>query len=302
MLRRRLLIATLIIAVLVAICWLDNQAALSGVWLMPVGAVFVILATAELSDLFTAAGCPLHKGPVYLGNLFILLASWMPVVLGRYFYGEAALFDASNCAPWLAAIAWPFGAFVVCVLAVFLCSLHSFQKPGSAISSAAGSVFALAYLGLLFSFIVELRIVWGIGALVSLIIVVKTADSGAYFAGHFFGRHKLARRISPGKTVEGAVGAVLFACLAAWLSCRWIVPCMDTAHASLAPRFGWIFYGVILAIAGIFGDLAESLIKRDAQRKDSSEWLSGLGGVLDILDSLLLAAPAAWMCWAIGLM
>jgi phosphatidate cytidylyltransferase len=59
----------------------------------------------------------------------------------------------------------------------------------------------------------------------------------------------------------------------------------------------WLFYGVLLGIAGIFGDLAESLIKRDVGRKDSSTWMPGFGGVLDLLDSLLFAAPVAWLCW-----
>ena len=63
----------------------------------------------------------------------------------------------------------------------------------------------------------------------------------------------------------------------------------------------WVFYGLILTLAGMVGDLAESLWKRDAQQKDSSGWLPGLGGVLDILDSLLVAAVPAYLCWALGL-
>ena len=63
------------------------------------------------------------------------------------------------------------------------------------------------------------------------------------------------------------------------------------------PWWGSVLYGLILALAGMLGDLAESLLKRDVGRKDSSRWLPGLGGVLDILDSLLLAAPPAYLCW-----
>jgi phosphatidate cytidylyltransferase len=62
-----------------------------------------------------------------------------------------------------------------------------------------------------------------------------------------------------------------------------------------------MLFGLCVAVAGILGDLAESLIKRDVGRKDSSRWLPGLGGVLDLLDSILLAAPVAWFCWAVGL-
>jgi phosphatidate cytidylyltransferase len=64
---------------------------------------------------------------------------------------------------------------------------------------------------------------------------------------------------------------------------------------------GWLIYGILLGGAGMLGDLAESLLKRDVGRKDSSDWLPGFGGVLDIVDSLLLAAPVAWACWRFGL-
>jgi phosphatidate cytidylyltransferase len=62
-----------------------------------------------------------------------------------------------------------------------------------------------------------------------------------------------------------------------------------------------VIYGVVLAIAGMLGDLAESMLKRDMERKDSSTWLPGLGGVLDIIDAVLFAGPVAWLCWVFGL-
>jgi phosphatidate cytidylyltransferase len=68
-------------------------------------------------------------------------------------------------------------------------------------------------------------------------------------------------------------------------------------HIATAPWWGWIAFGVIVGIAGMIGDLAESLFKRDMGRKDSSNWLPGFGGVLDIVDSLLIAAPVAYLCW-----
>ena len=68
-----------------------------------------------------------------------------------------------------------------------------------------------------------------------------------------------------------------------------------------SPRWGWLWYGLIVAVSGMVGDLAMSLFKRDVGRKDSSRWLPGLGGVLDVLDSVLAAAPAAYFCWVMGL-
>ena len=148
----------------------------------------------------------------------------------------------------------------------------------------------------------NVRLVYGIGALLSWIIVVKMGDTGAYAVGRLIGRHKMAPSISPGKTIEGALGALVFACLGSWLTFRWIVP-LFAAEGSPAPAlwYGWLLFGVLVGGAGILGDLAESLLKRDVGVKDSSTWMPGFGGVLDILDSLLLSAPVAWFCWAFGL-
>jgi phosphatidate cytidylyltransferase len=106
----------------------------------------------------------------------------------------------------------------------------------------------------------------------------------------------MAPLISPGKTIEGAVGALATACLAAWIMICHVLPLSKPG-----PWWGWIAFGLLVGAAGILGDLAESLLKRDAGRKDSSTWLPGFGGVLDIIDSLLLSAPVAWFCWASGL-
>jgi phosphatidate cytidylyltransferase len=126
-------------------------------------------------------------------------------------------------------------------------------------------------------------------------------DTGAYTVGRIFGRHKMAPRLSPGKTIEGAVGAIIFACLGAWLSFRYLIPAMSPTEIPAAIPGGWAIYGVLVGVVGLFGDLAESFIKRDVGRKDSSTWMPGFGGVLDILDSLLLAAPVAWLCWILGI-
>jgi phosphatidate cytidylyltransferase len=128
-------------------------------------------------------------------------------------------------------------------------------------------------------------------ALASLIATVKMSDTGQYFVGRAFGRHKLAPRVSPGKTWEGVLGGVLFAVIGAGLA-FWFSGRFDLV--------GVICYAFALAPAGIIGDLAESLLKRDVGVKDSSTWMPGFGGVLDMLDSLLVAAPVAYLFWALG--
>jgi phosphatidate cytidylyltransferase len=146
-----------------------------------------------------------------------------------------------------------------------------------------------------------LRLIWGIGALAAWVIVVKMGDVGAYIVGRMIGRHKMAPLLSPGKTIEGAVGDLAFSCLGSWLAFQYVVPRTTSTNLDAGPWWGWIAFGLLVGGAGMIGDLAESLLKRDVGVKDSSPWLPGFGGVLDMIDSLLLAAPVAWFCWATGL-
>ena len=91
-------------------------------------------------------------------------------------------------------------------------------------------------------------------------------------------------------------------CLGSWLAFEHLFPLMFPGGASRAvPAWGWLAYGLLVGAAGVIGDLAESLLKRDVGQKNSSDWMPGFGGVLDILDSVLLAAPVAYLCWALEL-
>jgi phosphatidate cytidylyltransferase len=202
-------------------------------------------------------------------------------------------------------LGWPLAAFVVMVLAAFCVEMRRYTAPGRVMEQLSAAIFALAYVGLLFSFLAQLRLVaggaLGVPAIASLVIVVKMGDTGAYTVGRLVGRHKLAPVLSPGKTIEGGVGGLVFACLGSWVAIEWLLPQLrPVGMAKLSPTWGWLAYGLIVGIAGMLGDLAESLIKRDLGRKDSSDWMPGFGGVLDVLDSILFAAPVAYLCWAFG--
>ena len=105
----------------------------------------------------------------------------------------------------------------------------------------------------------------------------------------------MAPVLSPGKTYEGLLGAVVFSIFGAWISFTWLIPALEGSVA-----YGWLPIGIVLGLGGLFGDLAESLIKRDTGCKDSSSWMPGFGGVLDILDSILWTAPIAYLFWQLG--
>jgi len=183
------------------------------------------------------------------------------------------------------------------VLIAFVGEMLRFKLPGGHLINLSGAVFAIVYIGLLGSFMVMLRIAYGVTAVVSLIVVTKMCDVGAYTVGRLIGRHKMAPSLSPGKTIEGFVGGLTFAILAAWFSTGILFP-LATGESSKTSWIGVVAYGLTVGCAGALGDLAESLIKRDVMRKDSGTNVPGFGGFLDIFDSLLLAAPVAFGLWA----
>jgi len=117
-------------------------------------------------------------------------------------------------------------------------------------------------------------------------------DTGAYFVGRSMGRHKLIPSVSPAKTIEGAIGGVLVAVIAAWLYVTFLL--RPVAQLTMLP-IGLTMFAILVSCVGQTGDLAESLFKRDAGVKDSSRLLPGHGGILDRFDSLLFVLPVAYV-------
>jgi phosphatidate cytidylyltransferase len=297
MLRWRLLLGTLIIAVLVGLGWLDHAASIKGALLLPVAVCLILLGGGEILALARTAGMQPVAWTVHGGNLLLLAAAWLPLAFG----------DLAQSPGGIAPSTWPMVALAVGTLLVFAAEMYRYEKPGGTLGALAAAIFALVYVGLMFALVIQVRMLWGIGALASLVIPVKMGDTGAYTVGRLFGRHPMTPRISPKKTLEGAAGHLLFAALASWATFAWLIP-LTVPASTAASSHGqpeawgrWIVFGLLVGAAGMAGDLAESLIKRDVGRKDSSTWLPGFGGVLDLLDSILIAAPVAWLCWACGL-
>ncbi len=300
MLKWRLISAAIIISGLTVLLYLDYNFPLKapGVWLIPLAVVAALMMSFELLDLWAERLDRPVAWPVYTGATLIVLASCGPLLwpLTNHVYPE-------SCA--LGRLGWSLLAVAACVALAFIGEMARYTQPGRSTGAVALTVAAVAYAGLLLSFIVQLRLFhshqWGMVALISTVVITKMSDTGAYFTGRLLGRHKMAPVLSPGKTIEGGVGGLVFAGLAAAFCYAVVAPWLVDGGVSRGPLWGWLLYGLIVATAGMLGDLAESLLKRDAQRKDSSSWLPGLGGVLDILDSLLFAAPPAYLCWAMGL-
>ncbi|MDP9175391.1 MAG: phosphatidate cytidylyltransferase [Planctomycetota bacterium] len=207
--------------------------------------------------------------------------------------------------PWFQHISTSTMAFII-VFVMLLAALRraSQRQTQEAITHMAGTVLAMLYLGGLGWFLLALRVKHSTDqlhgfqgstqAVVMILLVVKFTDIGAYFGGRALGRHKLIPWLSPGKTWEGLACGLAVAALVG-LGCAALWPAaMATVSGGKAMLFGAIIGGV-----GQAGDLLESLMKRDAEVKDSGKLVPGFGGLLDIIDSPLLAAPFAYLLFSL---
>jgi phosphatidate cytidylyltransferase len=183
-----------------------------------------------------------------------------------------------------------------------------FRAVAGVMADAAASIFCLLYTGLTIIAVPTLRAQPNGASLVTfLLCVIWAGDSAAFFVGRAWGRHKLAPKLSPGKSWEGAVGSVAGGLLAAaaLLSLAGLEQRSDLLATvlqkwDLAPltypdeQWYWLVLAFVVNVAGQVGDLAESALKRSANVKDSGSLVPGHGGVLDRIDALLLAAPVMW--------
>ena len=174
--------------------------------------------------------------------------------------------------------------FFIIMTCLFLFVLQFARKDSSeALVSIPVTMFGLLYIAWFFSFFIKLKFMPHGSFLVAfLVLVTKMGDVGAYFVGGFFGRHNLIPRISPHKTVEGTIGGLVFSVVTA-LASKAYLPTLHFAHL--------LTLGILLGILAQVGDLAESLLKRACEVKDSGKNLSGFGGMLDLIDSLIFTAP-----------
>jgi phosphatidate cytidylyltransferase len=124
------------------------------------------------------------------------------------------------------------------------------------------------------------------GIVIGFFFLIWANDSGAYLAGVSFGRHKLFERISPKKTWEGFIGGFVLALFVSWFLSGWL---------GVIGKYEWAIVSVIISIAGTFGDLLESMLKRSLDVKDSGSFLPGHGGFLDRFDSTIISFPLVYL-------
>lgn len=281
-LRNRLTFGPLLLGGLLGILWLDwwlqHLTGIRGIGLLALLVAVLPLATIEVTRLFAAEQVRPYRTVAGLaGGLLV-------------FHAFLIQFDPFSrwATPTLALLLT--GIFIAAALRKAFC-----KEVEDAIRRMAGTLLAATYLGGLAWFLMAVRVerdTPGVGGfdgstfhIITILLCVKFTDIGAYFTGKSIGKRKLIFWLSPGKTWEGLAGGLVFAGL------------VGLACSPLVPDLAWwqgIVFGVIVGAAGQAGDLLESLMKRDAQVKDSGTLLPGFGGILDVIDSPLVAAPVAW--------
>jgi len=298
MLGTRLFFGLLMVAgLLLALCVDEWLAPWYPFWFVLSGFVLVAAARELIGLLQATSACP-SGNSVIGGVLSLLIANWVPHVAVDSGVREGLSALRHDPAQPLNVLAYPFLCFAAVFMISFVVQSLQFEKPGQTMAKIAGTILAVAYAGVLGSFLIQMR--WfegcrqGILAIVFLVATAKGADTGAYTLGRLAGRHKLWPKLSPHKTVEGALGGLIFGVVAALLV---------AAIARLAlgvPTLNWTVaagYGLVVGAVAQLGDLMESMIKRDCERKDASTAVPGFGGVLDVVDSLMFAGPVAYILW-----
>jgi phosphatidate cytidylyltransferase len=298
MLGTRLFFGLAMVAGLLLALWLDEWLApWYPFWFLLCG--FVLVAAArELVGLLDSTSARPSANSVIGGVLVLLVANWAPHVAVDHGVRDGVSALQYDPAAPLSVLAYPFVCFAAVLMISFVVQSLQFEKPGQTMAKIAGTILAVAYVGLLGSFMIQMR--WfegrhqGIIALVFLVATAKGADTGAYTLGRIAGRHKLWPKLSPHKTIEGAVGGLVFGVVAA------LVVAAIARLANGVATLDWpvaVGYGLVVGAVAQLGDLMESMIKRDCERKDASTTVPGFGGVLDVLDSLMFAGPVAYGIW-----
>jgi phosphatidate cytidylyltransferase len=268
--------------VIVAAIFSSNPLIANGVFLV----IMMMLAgfgLAEFYGLVERRGLPCFKGWGLVGGLILMTSTFC------YLSGLLGVKEAP-------AKANDFATSIVVIFVLGLCLRQLFNRASTqGLTAVATTLFGLMYVPWLLNFIQNIRYFpriddGGPYYVLYFVLVTKFSDTGAYVVGSTFGRHKMIPRVSPGKTWEGFFGALLFSLVASLGFSAWAGPRlagMTWLHATIL--------GLLLGAAAVLGDLIESVFKREAGVKDSGKFFPGIGGILDLLDSLLFNAPLMYL-------
>ena len=252
-------------------------------WVAAVVAVVAALGTFEVYRLAEARGARPFRWPGILASAFLVLsAAWSGSVATWSVWG------------WIALL----GVTLVCLAA----AVFRRGPQRGPLPAVAATLLGVVYVGGTLSFAVHLRAFPGVsdgvagwdGAFLLIFVLTTTwcGDSGAYFVGHRWGRRKLLPSVSPSKTVEGAIGGLVGATAAAALFTFALVGPMGGPPLPVA---GAALLGLLVGAVAQLGDLVESVLKREADVKDSGTLIPGHGGVLDRFDAVLFTIPLAYV-------
>jgi phosphatidate cytidylyltransferase len=297
--------ATRVLVALIAIPGILFLACLGGyAWAVFI-AVVQIAALLEFSALMQRKGAAPQRGIMITASLLLLLV----FLHERIEYDVATLTGGTVWPLQWQAFVWILMLFMSVTLLVEL-----FRNRPSPLLNIAATVFGVGYIGLFLASAVGIREIftvvefpvgrvfgtatlndvqqaqlqyWGGGMMVALLVTIWVCDSAAYFGGRAMGRNKLFPRVSPNKTVEGAIWGAVTALVIMAAAQKLALDFMSMTDA--------LIIGAIVGVGGQLGDLVESLLKRDAGVKDSSSLLPGHGGVFDRFDSLIFVSPAVFL-------
>jgi len=252
----RVLSGAVLIAIAVAVVWFAPA------WLFfSVGFVIAVLGVNEL--------------------VALARASRLDVSMSVAGFATAAVVGSSGVA----------GALEICLMTALVAagasSLGTWRGGAEALASVSATLFPALYIGLPIAALIGIRAIGGPRVLFLLMLTVIVSDTSQYYTGRLFGRRPLAPAVSPKKTVEGAVGGLVFGTALFAVVGTWWLPALPIAFR--------VLLGLTLVALGIAGDLFESMLKRSAGVKDSSALIPGHGGILDRIDALLFAAPVYYI-------
>lgn len=273
------------------------------------------MSELTLRVLFAVVAAPLVILAIYIGDAALASVIGIAAAVGAWeFYRMAGHTGVQPMAalgiPLAAAVpllvhahhlrifVMPLSGVTLIALLLLAVAIRARGVDGKPLAATAITVFGVLYIGVTLSFAYGLRYhrftvdaIGGTALVMMPLLLTWITDIGAYFTGRTIGGRKLAPAVSPGKTVAGAVGGLVFAMLAAWILGRHVLP--DLARLGMTVQ-GALLYGAVISIGAQVGDLAESMLKREAGIKDTSRIIPGHGGVLDRVDSLLFTLPLGY--------